>query len=356
MDCMLPRLAVLTVLVALLPITSRADADAPETVRPATGTIGALPSAAGQQSDTLGKRLDAGHDWLYRELQALFEKIDLRFGAPGQAPIVVPLSPVRLGLDGQFLHGADGLDASGYRELEASLALPNIERRLKLFVTSTDVQETPVDPAEQRNPITLGANFAPARNLELELGIQASTSKTAFAAVRWAPAISLGAVSLYPFVKPYIQSGLGIGTSAGITLESWSDRWMVRSTSYADWVRDTSQTAWSQTVIFGYARAVIQEHRYDRFATGHDLACGVVARLSVSGDRPSRAAFYEISLLMKRPLRGGWLFGYIEPVMQWNRTTDWHPGVGVRMGFDALLWGLASVPTSVGNYCPSADR
>jgi hypothetical protein len=60
---------------------------------------------------------------------------------------------------------------------------------------------------------------------------------------------------------------------------------MVRSTSYADWVRNTSATAWSQTLVFGYARAVIQEHRYDRFATGHDLACGaVVVRQPVTRD------------------------------------------------------------------------
>jgi hypothetical protein len=343
-------------LIASLAISSYAESDGPEQVRPSTGTFGKLRKASTEAADTLGKRLDAGHDWLYRRLQRLFEKIDLRFGSAEQAPIVVPLSPVRIGFDAEFLHRQGARDFSGTRDLEVSLALPNIERRLKLFVTSADLQETPVDPAQERNPLSFGAQFAPQSHLKLELGVRASSSPSVFAAVRWAPMVSLGAVSLYPFVKPYVQSGLGIGTSGGIALEAWSDKWMVRSTSYADWVRNTSVTGWSQTLVFGYARAVIQEHRYDRFATGHDLACGAVARLSVSGDRTSRATLYEISVLMKRPLHGGWLFGYIEPVTQWNRTFDWHPDIGIRIGLDALFWGLASVPTEVRSYCASAGR
>ena len=349
-------LAILATLIALLATTSRAESEGPERVRPSTGTVGKLRKASTEVVDTLGKRFDAGHDWLYRRLQRLFEKIDLRFGVPEQAPIVVPLSPMRVGFDAQFLHAQNGFDFRGTRDLEAALALPNIERRLKLFVTSADVQERPIDPAEERNPVSFGAQFATQWHLKFELGVQASRSPSTFAAVRWAPTVSVGAVSLYPFVKPYVQSGLGLGTSGGIALEAWSDRWMVRSTSYGDWVRNTSATAWSQTLVFGYARAVIQEHRYDRFATGHDLACGAVARLSVSGDRTSRPNLYEISVLMKRPLHGGWLFGYIEPVTQWNRTFEWHPDIGIRIGFDALFWGLASVPTEVNSYCGSAGH
>jgi hypothetical protein len=59
---------------------------------------------------------------------------------------------------------------------------------------------------------------------------------------------------------------------------------------------------------------------------------------------------------MKRPLHGGWLFGYIEPVRQWNRTFEWHPDIGIRIGLDALFRGLASVPTEVGSYCASAGH
>jgi len=160
-----------------------------------------------------------------------------------------------------------------------------------------------------------------------------------------------GTLRIYPFIKTYVESGLGIGTSGGVALERWSDHWVVRSASYANWVHNTAATDWSQSLLIGYAQAVIQARRYDRFATGHDLACGVAARVSVSSDRTSRTSLYEGSVLMKRPLHGGWLFGYVEPVVQWNRNFQWHPDIGVRIGFDALFWGLASLPAEVATYC-----
>lgn len=340
-------------MIASLGVSSPAWPDEPERVRPATGAVSALPKPSQRPPSTVAERLDAGHDWLYRQMQHWFETLDIQFGAPSQAPIVVPLSPVRIGVDLQLLHRADGFDLQGARDLEVALALPNIEKRLKLFVTSASLQEAPADPTEEHNPLSLGARFAPQTHLNMELGVQASSTPAAFAAVRWTQTMSLGSVSMYPFIKPYVQSGVGIGASGGFALEAWDDRWMVRSTSYANWVRNASATGWSQTLVFGYARAVLQERRYDLFATGHDLACGIVARFTVSGDRTSRTSGYEASVLMKRPIHGGWIFGYIEPVTQWNRASGWHPDVGVRAGLDVLFWGLASVPGEVHTVCGS---
>ncbi len=347
------RATILCAWVVVLAAPIGARCEEPERVRPATGTVGALPEAPEQTADTFARRLDVGHDWLYRQMQRFFEALDMKFDTPSQAPMVVPLSPVRIGIDLQVLHRADGVDVGGSPDLEVALALPNLERRLKLFVTSASLQEAPVDPSEEHNPLSLGARFSPQTHLNLELGVQASQSPSAFAAIRWAQTVSLGPLSLYPFIKPYVQSGVGIGASGGVVLEAWDDRWVLRSSSYANWVRNASATGWTQTMIFGYARAVIQERRYDLVATGQDLACGVIARFSVNGDRASRTSEYEASVLMKRPIHGGWLFGFIEPVTQWNRTSGWHPDIGVRAGLDVLFWGLASAPGEVRSYCGS---
>jgi hypothetical protein len=320
-------------------------------VHPSTGTVGKLRSATTEVADTIGEHLDAGHDWLYRRLQHLFEDIDIRFARPGDAPIVVPLSPLRIGLDSEFIHGPNGLEFAASPDIEASVLLPNIERRFKLFITSTDLQEAPRNSTAEHNPTRVGARFAPGTHLDLELGVRAKSSPSAFAALRWAPEFQAGTVRINPFAKTYVESGLGLGASGGIAFERWSDRWVARSASYANWVRDTSAVDWTQSIIVGYARAVIQERRYDTIATGRDLACGAAARLSVSGDRASRTSLYEASVMAKRPLHGGWLFGYIEPLIRWDRDFGWHPDAGVRIGFDALFWGLASLPGEVANYC-----
>ena len=350
------RLSILGAAISMLVVPIAAHCEGPERVRPEMGTFRALRKASEQAADTVAKRLDAGHDWLYRQMQHFFETMDLQFDSPTQAPIVVPVSPVRIGIDFQALHRTDGLDLGMSPDLEVALALPNVERRLKLFVTSDSLQEAPADPNEEHNPLRLGAQFAPQAHINFETGVQASTAPSAFAALRWAQTVTVGPVSMYPFIKPYVQTGVGIGASGGMALEVWDDRWMVRSTSYVDWVRNSSATDWSQSLVFGYARAVIQQRRYDLFATGHDLACGAVARLSVSGDRTSRTSSYEVSVLTKRPIHGGWLFGYIEPVTRWDRASNWHADVGIRAGLDVLFWGLASVPGEVRSYCGSGGQ
>lgn len=341
----------LSVLLACIVLAPRAQADDPVQVRPSTDTIGQLRKASAEVANTVGEYLDTGHDWLYRRLQHLFENIDTRFAGSEGMPLVVPLSPLRIGLDSEYLHRQDGFEFAASPDFEATLRLPNLERRFKLFLTSTDLQESPGDPSLERNPVRAGVSFAARSHIDFDVGVRASTSPSAFAALKWTPQFETHAVHAYPFAKTYVESGLGLGVSGGIALERWHGLWMVRSASYANWLRDTSATNWSQTFVAGYARAVIQERRYDRLAAGHDLACGAVARVNASGDRFSKASQYEASVLFKRPLHGGWLYGYFEPLVRWERNSGWHPDAGIRLGFDALFWGLATLPGEVATYC-----
>jgi len=335
----LPPLFLLFILAATV---AGAQTTEPEQVRPSTGTFSQLRKASDRVAVTIGEYFDEGHDWLYRRLEHWLERVDTWFIASGQEPIVVPLSPLRIGVDAEFLHRSDGQRLAATPDFEATLRLPNIGRRLNLFVTSSDVQESPVDSALERGPVRAGLRFAPLAHVELELGAHAKIWPVAFAALRWNPGFQAGALKVYPFAKVYVESGLGIGVSSGLTLERWQGRWIARSASYANWVRNTSATDWTQTFVAGYAQAVIHEHNYGTVAAGRDLACGVALRLSVGGDRVSRTTAYESSVIIKRPLHGGWLYAYVEPVARWERAYRWHPDLGVRIGFDALLWGLSA--------------
>jgi hypothetical protein len=323
----------------------------PDRVRPSTGSVSELRAAVADATDSLVEHLDRIHDRLYRWAQHLIDDLDMRFAEADTAPIVAPLSPVRIGFDADILHLRNGIGLSGTSDFEATLHVPNLERRLKVFVTSDDLQEAPGDQALEHNPVRAGLRIAPLPHVELEVGARAKVWPSAFAAARWASEFDAGAVHVYPFGKVYVESGLGAGVSGGFAVERWSGRWVARSASYADWVHNTAAIDWTQTVILGYARAVIQQRRYDRLADGHDLACGVAARLAVAGDRVSRTTLYQASVLFKRPVLGGWLFGYAGPTVRWDRNTNWHPDIGVGIGFDALFWGLASRPAEVAGYC-----
>lgn len=98
------RVKMLIALFAFMAIAARAEGEEPERVRPSVGTVGKLRKASTEVADTLGEYLDTGHDWLYRRLQHFFEDMDLRFAAPEQAPILVPLSPLRIGFESEFVH------------------------------------------------------------------------------------------------------------------------------------------------------------------------------------------------------------------------------------------------------------
>ncbi len=342
---------ILVILLCCAAGTLCAGTEEPAKVQPSTGTIPELPGPQARATSTPGGLLDRGHDWLYRRLQRSFEKIDTRFAGSERTPIVVPLSPLRIGFDSELFHQQDGMAFAARPELEATLRLPNIERRFKIFVTSTDLTEAPSDAAQNRHPVRAGVRFTPLSQIDFDFGVRLKLKPSAFAALRWAPEFDAGSVRVYPFAKPYVESGLGFGVSGGLAVERWSGLWIVRSASFADWQRNAAATGWTQTFTAGYARAVIQEQRYDRFIAGHDLACGAAARVSVSGDRTSRITRYETGVLFKRPLHGGWLFGYLEPVVRWERESSWHPDAGIRLGLDALFWGLATVPGEVANYC-----
>lgn len=327
----------------------------PGVVQPVAGTLADAPTETAQppyeRGLHLAERLDWQHDWLYRRMQRLLSGFDTAFSRPDEAALIVPVSPLRVGLDAEFLRGASGMKNALRPDFEATIHLPNIERRFTIFVSSADLQESSADPNAQRNPVRAGIRFAARAHASFDVGVRLKLRPVAFASLRWAPHYRAGSVDFFPFIKPYIESGLGLGTSGGVAIEHWRERWIVRSASFADWERRLSATSWTQTLQLGHAQAMIREGPYDRLAAGHDLACGTLAHLSASGDRLGRAMTYEAGVTIKRPLRGGWLYGYVEPVIRWERVSQWHPDAGARVGFDVLFWGLASLPGEIAERC-----
>jgi hypothetical protein len=345
---------------ALLGCTAPAavvQAQEADVVQPDTAAIpmAALPAETTPAADSprlrLVEHLDRQHDWLYRHLQRFLSGFDTRFSHTGEAALIVPVSPLRIGLDAEFLRGTRGLASSLRPDFEATLHLPNIERRFALFVSSADLPESGGDVASERNPVRAGIRFAARAHASLDIGVRVKFRPVAFAALRWAPHYQAGNLHFYPFIKPYVESGLGLGAAGGLTVEHWRGRWILRSAGYADWERRPSTTNWSQTLQVGHAQAMIREGRYDRLSAGHDLACGTLAHFTASGDHLGRAMAYEAGVTFKRPLHGGWLYGYAEPVVNWQRNSQWHPDAGIRIGLDALFWGLASLPDAIAGRC-----
>jgi hypothetical protein len=304
-----------------------------------------------QPATGFGERLDHLHDRLFERMQSLLRGFDTGLSKSGEAPLLVPVSPIRIGFDATTLHADRGLTTVASPDFEANVRLPNIERRLTLFISSADLPESSLSATGERNPVRAGIRLPLPEHVTFDIGVRIKLRPVAFAALRWMRTYEMGSVRVQPFVKPYVESGLGVGASGGLSVEHWHERWLLRLASYANWSRDNAATDWSQTLVFGHARAMIQEGRNDRLSSGHDLGCGVLLVATASGSRLARASAYEAGLVFKRPLRGGWLFAYAEPLVRWEHDSGWHPDAGIRVGLDALFWGLSSLPAAVAGQC-----
>lgn len=291
-------------------------------------------------------RLDTAHDWLYRSLQQWIAQFDRGFARVGEPPLEVPPSMLRIDFEATAVHGPRGSALLGSTDVEATVHLPNIERRLRLFITSEDLQESPTLPAAQGSSLRSGLRYEPAPNVDFELGARAALRPSAFGAFRWTPGLDTPYLKVAPLLRLYADSRLGYGASGGVVLERWQRRqWIVRSSSYADWLHETSGNQgldWSQTVLLGWAPEVISEHQYGTVASGHDIARGAILRLYVAGDRRNDSTTRELSVLLKRSLHGGWLYGYAEPLVRWNHASHGRPDLGLGLGVDVLFSGPAA--------------
>jgi hypothetical protein len=166
----------LTALLVSMALAMGAPAEEPEQVRPSTGTLAGLRKVSSEVSKDFGARLDKGHDWLYRRMQSLLTGLDTRYSGTGQEALLVPLSPLRIGLNSELLHGSRGLTTSFRPDFEATLRLPNIERRFKLFISSSDLPESSGDPALEpyrfRFRCAREVEACGLRRLALDTGIQ----------------------------------------------------------------------------------------------------------------------------------------------------------------------------------------
>ncbi|MCU0759490.1 MAG: hypothetical protein MUF07_09925 [Steroidobacteraceae bacterium] len=294
-----------------------------------------------------GQRLDRTHDWLYVNAQRLVEDTDRRFAPPDAELLAVPATPFRLGVITQTIDRPDGVKFGLDLNLDVSLNLPNIERRLRLFVTSDDVAESP-DLSDDRGEVRAGLRFSPYGNFDFDVGVRADVPPIAFASLRWAKYQPIGLWDVFPFAKLFAETGEGVGASGGFTVDRRVGRaTILRSSTFAKWRNDRDATEWTQAFLVARAGELLLPERYGRLVRNLDFARGYGLQLLATGERRNRVEYYEAAVFFKRPLRQRWLYGYIEPLVRWDRRYGWDADPGIRIGFDALFWDLSrSMPAT----------
>lgn len=316
----------------------------PTRIVPSQGYTSEMPAATGLCAGVrgVGARVDCWHDWLYLRVQRGVENVDHRYAAEDEALEPVPVAPLRIGFDSQYLRRPGGPDFEFDLDLDLALRLPNIERRLRIFITSDPPGESPNRPLNRDADLRAGVRLELPESLDFDIGARLGIWPKAYAALRWGIVERRAGWSLYPFSSLYVETEDGLGFATGITVDRWWGLVVARSATYFNWTDVDDEIAWDQTVTFAYSTELLDDRRYASLHEGRDLAHGVGVSLSASGERLRGADGYRAMAFYKRPVRGRWLYLSAGPVVRWDREYDWSTDYGFRIGLDALFWGLVA--------------
>lgn len=290
-----------------------------------------------------GARLDRTQQKIHAAAEAAAEKLDQKFSHDRPPPTgdveTASASPFRLAIDTAVFDRASGAEADLALDLDVTLSLPNIERRLKLYATTDELAEPPdVDSADRRR-LRVGARFAFLEHVDFDLGVRAEIWPVAFAALQWRQFHAHEHWRFTPFVKTYLESEAGFGVATGLTTDYLVGPWLLRSASYVDWETERDAALWRQTFVIAHVRDTLQDTRPSSPARLRDIGHGTGLRIGLGSEDTATASVdtYSAALFFRRHLHGQWLYWNFGPEVRWERARDWNPDVGIRLGLDILF-------------------
>jgi hypothetical protein len=272
-------------------------------------------------------------------MQGVVEGTDHRFAGDEEPLKPVPAAPFRLGLVGEAVDRSDGVKLDLEAQFDITLNMPNIEERLRIFVTSGSLDEAPSNERETQG-LRAGLRYEVLRFLDFDLGVRVDVPPVAFASLKWTREYSLGNWDFYPFAKVFAETKESVGYAAATTFDRWTGRRLLRSTTYAKWRADRDRTQWSQTLVYARANEIMVPTRFGSYLRASDIGRGWGLRLLAGGDTTDSIDEYEAGIFYRRPAPNRWIYWSVEPVVSWDRDYNWTADPGIRVGLEMLFWDL----------------
>jgi hypothetical protein len=290
--------------------------------------------------------LDHTHDLIYTWGQQLVEATDHKFADKEKEMLPVPASPFRLATMVETVSHSDGLHAEIDIDMDISLKLPNIEERLNIFVTSTEIDESPSMSGNDVPALRAGLRYEFKHDLDFDIGVRVDWPPVLFTSLKWSREYEMSEKwTFYPLVKLFAETKESVGYASAATFDRWSGRTLLRSSTYTKWRADRGTNEWSQTFVLARASQLIVPDRYGSYIAANDIGVGWGLRAfgkdegTFEGERATE--YYEVGVFYRRPTRNKWLYLHFEPIVRWDKAYSWATDLGVRLGFDILFWDLA---------------
>lgn len=289
------------------------------------------------------ERLDRAHDKVFTAFNRGTWRFDQRFAADPQDALATPESRFRAVLYLQCSRD-DRVQWRLDPDIDADFDLPNLERRLRLFIQSADVGELPgVDFPERRNEIQAGfRHIAKALDIESDLGVKGGLPPRGIAKVEWKPNWRKDDWLFYPRQRVFYDTEDRLGELTSISASRWLwKRTFLKSVSALRWTERSEGLEWEQTLIAGYVRGYLEPKHEGKIVGDSQTAQGISLRASVFGHKSADwlADRYRVTAVYRRPLHRRWIYLELAPGIEWTDEANWGAIPSIRLGLDCLFWG-----------------
>lgn len=308
-----------------------------------TGVFAVEPKP--EQFGSLGARMDYLHQNVHRRISEPLRATDAYFADDSEAPIVPPQAQVRLGLFGTVRQGRK-FDFEVTPNVQLDVELPNLKRRLRVFVETARANDLPEHSASDQNErdINVGARkWFEQINLSADVGVQATWLPEAFARLIWTRDWQLGKWGLRPEQRIFYETDDGFGALATLRNARWlgdENHSLFQHNLSARWSTETDTLTWAAGVSFAKVPALLDENLRGKNAGWEDAARAQALRYTCFGS-DGRVDSHRVILGFRGPLYKRWIYWEADPGLEWHRDEDYKTSYVFRFGIDMLFWGRA---------------
>ncbi|MBU1087310.1 MAG: hypothetical protein KKD05_07315 [Candidatus Omnitrophica bacterium] len=328
-----------------------AEASAPNSPELISRTVEPV-AESWKNSEGFSGKIDWIHANFFKAFQNQVQKFDYWFKPPKGEERIIELSRFRVGVFGEGKIKKDNrLKVNSLVDFDANIELPNMQRRMKLRITTRDPTTLPGrDILEQQDTAVRAAVSRQWwQNISTDIGVRTRWQPELFANTVWTSEWKKEICTLYSEQRFYWEEEEGFGEISTLAFDYWKDRWNTRFSTSIKWSeqdRDDDRQnelrdegfRWSEVFIFGYVSELLDETRLNRVISGEDVAHGWGLRLAGFGkfhlvDEYRAGAFYRF------PVRKKWMYFMIGPDINWANTNDWDREWTIKCGVEMLFWG-----------------
>ncbi len=289
------------------------------------------------------ERLDFIHDNLFIAVQGEVVRWDTLGMADEEERLPIPPSKFKFALEFEIVKEGPDVEVKASPDAEIDLRIPNLEKRARVFVDFSNVDDLPGTTISDRDSsprIGVGTETRVGKKslLDTKLGVKWKLPPVGFGELTASRLIDWDEGHMYPKIKGYYETDDGFGSQGTLVIEKWPARQcMVQSVSAVNWAENTEGMEWEQSFLGLYLlKAYVDKnveldniHRglgLKASAFGHKVGAGVVDR-------------YRLTFGYRFALYKHWIYMTIYPEVNWVNDFDWSTDPGLRIGLDMLFWG-----------------